>query len=82
MGIMHRDIKPENFLLSDPSEEATLKAADFGLSVFFKEGQLFNELAGTARPLPPPPRACPPPPPPQSQPCVVRTAAQPWAAPF
>lgn len=29
---VHRDIKPENILLSDNTEGATLKLADFGLS--------------------------------------------------
>jgi serine/threonine protein kinase len=31
-GIVHRDLKPENLLLSDPSDDALLKIADFGLS--------------------------------------------------
>jgi serine/threonine protein kinase len=31
-GIVHRDLKPENLLLSDTSDTATLKIADFGLS--------------------------------------------------
>ncbi len=31
-GVVHRDLKPENLLLSDPSETAILKIADFGLS--------------------------------------------------
>lgn len=39
-GVMHRDLKPENFLLSDSSHKATIKATDFGLSTFFKEGQV------------------------------------------
>lgn len=38
MGVMHRDLKPENFLLSSLDEGATLKATDFGLSVFIEEG--------------------------------------------
>ena len=37
MGVMHRDLKPENFLLSSKDEGATLKATDFGLSVFIDE---------------------------------------------
>jgi calcium-dependent protein kinase len=40
MGVMHRDLKPENFLLLSKDESAPLKATDFGLSVFFKEGSL------------------------------------------
>lgn len=39
MGVMHRDLKPENFLLLSKDEDAPLKATDFGLSVFFKEGR-------------------------------------------
>lgn len=31
-GVCHRDLKPENLLLSDASENAILKMADFGLS--------------------------------------------------
>jgi len=37
-GVMHRDLKPENFLFVDGDEDSTLKAIDFGLSVFFKPG--------------------------------------------
>lgn len=37
-GVMHRDLKPENFLFANKKENASLKAIDFGLSVFFKEG--------------------------------------------
>lgn len=40
MGVIHRDLKPENFLLTDTSKDAAVKATDFGLSVFFKEGQV------------------------------------------
>ena len=37
--VIHRDLKPENFLLADKSPDARLKAIDFGLSVFYKEGR-------------------------------------------
>ncbi|CAN1811110.1 Calcium-dependent protein kinase 21 [Linum perenne] len=37
MGIMHRDLKPENFLFDTVDELATLKATDFGLSVFTQD---------------------------------------------
>jgi serine/threonine protein kinase len=39
-GVVHRDLKPENLLLSNPSDNAILKIADFGLSavVFAREG--------------------------------------------
>lgn len=39
MGVIHRDLKPENFLLASKEENAPLKATDFGLSVFYKQGQ-------------------------------------------
>lgn len=38
MGVIHRDLKPENFLLLNKDEDSPLKATDFGLSVFYKEG--------------------------------------------
>lgn len=38
LGVMHRDLKPENFLFVNEEEDSTLKAIDFGLSVFFKPG--------------------------------------------
>lgn len=48
MNVIHRDLKPENFLLSDKSEDAKLKATDFGLSVFFKDNQSFRDIVGSA----------------------------------
>ncbi|VAH65122.1 unnamed protein product [Triticum turgidum subsp. durum] len=38
LGVIHRDLKPENFLLLSKEEDAPLKATDFGLSVFYKQG--------------------------------------------
>ena len=38
LGVMHRDLKPENFLLVNKDDDFSLKAIDFGLSVFFKPG--------------------------------------------
>lgn len=46
-GVMHRDLKPENFLFANKKESAALKAIDFGLSVFFKPGERFNEIVGS-----------------------------------
>ncbi|CAL5423350.1 unnamed protein product [Camellia sinensis] len=46
-GVMHRDLKPENFLFANKKETADLKAIDFGLSVFFKPGERFNEIVGS-----------------------------------
>ncbi|KAK4485078.1 hypothetical protein RD792_007686 [Penstemon davidsonii] len=48
MGVMHRDLKPENFLLSSKDEKATLKATDFGLSVFIEEGKVYRDIVGSA----------------------------------
>ena len=48
MHLRCRDLKPENFLLSDKAENAPLKATDFGLSVFYKPGQVFNDVVGSA----------------------------------
>ncbi|CAL9187735.1 unnamed protein product [Musa hybrid cultivar] len=48
MGVMHRDLKPENFLFLNRRENSPLKATDFGLSVFFKPGEIFNDLVGSA----------------------------------
>ncbi|GAB2267006.1 Calcium-dependent protein kinase 14 [Dionaea muscipula] len=46
-GVMHRDLKPENFLFANKKETAALKVIDFGLSVFFKPGQRFDEIVGS-----------------------------------
>ncbi|CAN8247637.1 unnamed protein product [Cochlearia groenlandica] len=46
-GVIHRDLKPENFLFSNKTESAQLKAIDFGLSIFFKPAQRFNEIVGS-----------------------------------
>lgn len=48
MGVIHRDLKPENFLLADGKANAQLKAIDFGLSVFFKEGEVLHQIVGSA----------------------------------
>ncbi|XP_057975532.1 calcium-dependent protein kinase 4 [Malania oleifera] len=47
LGVMHRDLKPENFLFDTPDEDATLKATDFGLSVFYKPGEFFCDVVGS-----------------------------------
>lgn len=43
-----RDLKPENFLLASKKEDAAIKCTDFGLSVFFKPNESFNEVVGSA----------------------------------
>ncbi|KAB2055269.1 hypothetical protein ES319_A11G025100v1 [Gossypium barbadense] len=48
MGVMHRDLKPENFLFLSKDEDSPLKATDFGLSTFFKPGDVFKDFVGTA----------------------------------
>ncbi|CAI5468453.1 unnamed protein product [Closterium sp. Yama58-4] len=47
-GVMHRDLKPENFLLASKKEDAPLKATDFGLSIFYKPGETFSDIVGSA----------------------------------
>ncbi|KAG9133719.1 hypothetical protein Leryth_019351 [Lithospermum erythrorhizon] len=46
-GVMHRDLKPENFLFANKKETSALKTIDFGLSMFFKPGEKFNEIVGS-----------------------------------
>jgi serine/threonine protein kinase len=58
MNVIHRDLKPENFLLTDKSPAASIKATDFGLSVFFKDGQQFRDIVGSAYYVAPEVRAC------------------------
>ncbi|KAK7287517.1 hypothetical protein RIF29_00798 [Crotalaria pallida] len=48
MGVIHRDLKPENFLLLSKDENSPLKATDFGLSVFYKQGEMFKDIVGSA----------------------------------
>ncbi|KAL5582680.1 hypothetical protein UlMin_015122 [Ulmus minor] len=48
MGVIHRDLKPENFLLLNKNENSPLKATDFGLSVFYKQGEVFKDIVGSA----------------------------------
>nr|XP_017251361.1 PREDICTED: calcium-dependent protein kinase 20-like isoform X2 [Daucus carota subsp. sativus] len=47
LGVLHRDLKPENFLFVNEEEEAPLKTIDFGLSVFFKPGEMFTDVVGS-----------------------------------
>ncbi|XVE81146.1 hypothetical protein DITRI_Ditri15bG0039200 [Diplodiscus trichospermus] len=46
-GVIHRDLKPENFLLADASENAPIKAIDFGLSIFYQPGERFSDFVGS-----------------------------------
>ncbi|KAI5080044.1 hypothetical protein GOP47_0005523 [Adiantum capillus-veneris] len=43
-----KDLKPENFLLLNKREDSPLKTTDFGLSVFFKPGDVFKDVVGSA----------------------------------
>nr|GMD44574.1 calcium-dependent protein kinase 26-like [Ipomoea batatas] len=47
LGVMHRDLKPENFLFVGEEEDSPLKTIDFGLSTFFKPGDVFNDVVGS-----------------------------------
>lgn len=46
-GILHRDIKPDNIMLSDNSENATIKIMDFGLSKVLAPQERVNDGFGT-----------------------------------
>ncbi|KAF7851968.1 hypothetical protein BT93_L1667 [Corymbia citriodora subsp. variegata] len=48
LQVMHRDLKPENFLFVNEKEDSPLKMIDFGLSTFFKPGETFTNLVGSA----------------------------------
>eukprot|EP00250_Pteridium_aquilinum_P009334 c18602_g2_i1 orf=2-937(-) len=47
LGVIHRDLKPENFLFSNQNEDSALKTTDFGLSVFFRPGEIFHDVVGS-----------------------------------
>ncbi|XP_039047488.1 calcium-dependent protein kinase 26-like [Hibiscus syriacus] len=47
MGVMHRDLKPENFLFVNEKEDSPLQAIDFGLSIFFKPGEILSDVVGS-----------------------------------
>ncbi|KAK9182529.1 hypothetical protein WN944_025674 [Citrus x changshan-huyou] len=46
-GVMHRDLKPKKILFVNKKESFSLKAIDFGLSVFFRPREQFNEIVGS-----------------------------------
>lgn len=48
MGVIHRDLKPENFLMATTVTDSEIKATDFGLSVFFKPSEHFQDIVGSA----------------------------------
>ncbi|KAG8374010.1 hypothetical protein BUALT_Bualt11G0086400 [Buddleja alternifolia] len=47
LGVIHRDLKPENFLFVNDEEDSPIKTIDFGLSVFFKPGEIFSDVVGS-----------------------------------
>mmetsp|Transcript_18058 Transcript_18058/g.56450 ORF Transcript_18058/g.56450 Transcript_18058/m.56450 type:complete len:512 (+) Transcript_18058:129-1664(+) len=48
LGVVHRDLKPENFLFENSSPGARIKATDFGLSSYFRQGEPLTEMVGSA----------------------------------
>lgn len=46
--MLNRDLKPENFLLESTAPDGGLKGCDFGLSVFYRPGQIFHDIVGSA----------------------------------
>jgi serine/threonine protein kinase len=47
LGIVHRDMKLENIMMTDNSENATCKLADFGLSKIMTPTEKTNEVVGS-----------------------------------
>lgn len=47
LGIMHRDLKPQNILMSEISDTATLKIADFGFAKFASGEDLSSTVCGS-----------------------------------
>jgi serine/threonine protein kinase len=52
VGVCHRDLKPENLLLSDLSDSAILKIADFGLSELIFHAEEGSSLTITSTEIP------------------------------
>ena len=46
-GIVHRDLKLENMLMTDRTDKASIKIADFGLSKFFAPGTVLSTMCGS-----------------------------------
>ena len=46
-GIVHRDLKLENMLMTDKTDKASIKIADFGLSKFFAPGTVLSTMCGS-----------------------------------
>lgn len=46
-GIAHRDLKPENIMMTDTSDEATIKLVDFGLARPFAPAESCADPLGT-----------------------------------
>eukprot|EP01105_Mastigella_eilhardi_P019321 TRINITY_DN453_c0_g1_i1.p1 TRINITY_DN453_c0_g1~~TRINITY_DN453_c0_g1_i1.p1 ORF type:complete len:321 (+),score=94.41 TRINITY_DN453_c0_g1_i1:618-1580(+) len=46
-GVIHRDLKPENLLLSDKTDKAIIKLADFGLSCKTTDAKRMRKAVGT-----------------------------------
>eukprot|EP00347_Sterkiella_histriomuscorum_P020731 403336692 len=47
LGIMHRDLKPANILMTDESDQAQAKLADFGFSTIVGPSQLLTDGFGS-----------------------------------
>jgi len=47
LGIVHRDLKPQNILMSESSESAILKIADFGFAKFSFDSSMNKTVCGS-----------------------------------
>lgn len=42
-GVVHRDLKPENLLLASPSDDSSIRIADFGFAVSVLDGYVTDQ---------------------------------------
>lgn len=42
-GVVHRDLKPENLLLASPSDDSSIRLADFGFAVSILDGPVSDQ---------------------------------------
>lgn len=42
-GVVHRDLKPENLLLASPTDDSSIRLADFGFAVSVLDGYVTDQ---------------------------------------
>ena len=48
MGVIRHDLQPNKSLFLIKDEDSPLKATNFGLSIFYKPGDVFKDIVGSA----------------------------------